>query len=117
MEEQVTIPAGAFVESLYRGNKEIKKDRAEAIAEDVQTVYKRKVEDMELEMKRLIRKRENMLDMAPDNAHSLKPASDVNAVNFVEEDLRIGYDLKQLELRLEVARARYKYLFTAGAPA
>jgi hypothetical protein len=39
------ITKGAFVQSLKRNNKEIKAARAEAIAEDLQLVYKRKVEE------------------------------------------------------------------------
>ena len=44
---------GAFVESLKRNNQKIREDRAIAIAEDAQLIYKREVEDLEIQIKRL----------------------------------------------------------------
>ena len=37
---------GAFYGSLKRNNKQIRDDRALAIAEDTELVYKRKIEDL-----------------------------------------------------------------------
>lgn len=38
---------GAFLSSLKRNNKQIRDDRATAIAEDAQVLYRRTVEDLE----------------------------------------------------------------------
>lgn len=102
---------GEFFKSLNRNNRSIKKDRAVAITEDVQTYYKREVEDMRLEMKRLVRERNNMLDLSPADKNSLILASDFNAKEFVNKDIEIGLKLRNLKIKLEVAEASYNNLF------
>ncbi len=104
---------GAFVESLKRNNKKIRDDRAIAISEDAQMIYKREVEDIEIKIKRLRRDREAMLDLSPTDAQSLVLASDFNSKDFVAKDIEIGIQIRNLEIKLEIARARYKLLFTA----
>jgi hypothetical protein len=102
---------GAFVSSLTRNNKEIKRDRAIQIAEDTEITYKRRIEDMEQEIKKLKRDRESMLDLSPTNADSLMIASDFKAKEFIEKDLKIGITIRNLEIALEIAKERYNYLF------
>lgn len=104
---------GAFVESLKRNNKKIRDDRAVAIAEDVQMIYKRETEDIELEIKRIKRERENMLDLSPTDAQSLVLASDFNSKDFVAKDLDLAVKIRNLEIKLELAKARYNFLFTS----
>lgn len=103
---------GAFVSSLVRNNKKIREDRAIAIAESAETYYKRKVEDTQLEIKRLKRERENMLDMSPSDANSLVLATDFDAQAFVEKDIELGTKIRNLEIKLEIAQQRYNTLFT-----
>jgi hypothetical protein len=103
---------GAFVESLKRNNKKIREDRAIAIAEDAQMIYKREVEDFELEIKKLKREREAMLDLSPSTADSLVLASDFDAKGFVTKDIDLGVKIRNLEIKLEIASTRYKNLFT-----
>lgn len=100
-----------FMEFLIRNNKQIRQDRAEVIAEDTQIIFKRKIEDIELHIKKLQRERENMLDLSPDHALSLKLAENFNANEFVEKDLKIGIEIRNEEIKLEIARKRYQYLF------
>lgn len=102
---------GAFIASLKRNNKQIRDDRAVAIAEAVQLKYRRAVEDLEVLLKDKVRRRDNMLDMSPDTALSLKPAKDIDADKFVAEDLALGYDIRNLEIQLEIARKQYETLF------
>ena len=104
---------GAFVESLKRNNKKIRDDRAIAIAEDAQMIYKREVEDLQLEIKKLKREREAMLDLSPTDAQSLVLASDFDSKAFVAKDLDLGVKIRNLEIKLEIAEVRYKTLFTA----
>lgn len=119
MEEQengASAPAldelsGAFVDSLRRNNKKIRDDRAIAIAEDAQMRYKRTIEDITLEIKKLKRERENMLDLSPTDAQSLVLATDFNAQNFVDKDIEIGIKLRNLEIKLEIAQRQFKHLF------
>lgn len=105
---------GKFIESLKRNNKQIRDDRATAIAEDAQLIYKREVEDLELQIKRIKRDQENMLDLSPANAQSLVLASDFDAKDYVVKDLKLGVDIRNLEIKLEIAKKRYQYLFGEG---
>lgn len=102
---------GAFVGSLTRNNKQIKTDRAVAIAEDAEMIFKRTVEDIETKLKRMRRDRENMLDLSPGDKMSLTLASDFDATDFVQRDLKLGVDIRNEEIKLAIAKERYNYLF------
>lgn len=106
--------AGAFISSLKRNNKQIRDDRALAIAETAQLIFKRKVEDLDLEIKRMKRDRENMLDMSPTTADSLVLASDFNAEGFTQKDIDLGVKIRNAEITLEIAKSRYEHLFGAA---
>lgn len=112
MSEKIdTNLTGAFFDSLNRNNKKIKRDRAIAITEDAQLLYKREIEDMEMQLKRLIRERDNMLDLSPTTADSLVLASDFDGKNFVSKDLQIGLNIRNLEIKLDIGKRRYNLLF------
>lgn len=113
-EETKAQMRGAFISSLKRNNKEIRDDRATAIAEDAMVMYRRQVEDLELRVNRLKRDRENMLDMSPDNVFSLKLASDFKADEFVARDLKLGVEIRETEIKLDIARKQYQHLFEEG---
>jgi len=102
---------GIFIGSLVRNNKKIREDRAIAIAEQAQMIYKREVEDIEMKIKQIKRERDNMLDMSPTDAQSLVLATDFDAKSFVAKDMELGITLRNLEIKLEIARSRYKSLF------
>jgi hypothetical protein len=102
---------GAFFSSLKRNNRQIRDDRATAIAEDTELVYKRKIEDLELSIKKMKREQENMLDLSPTNAQSLILASDFNSAEYVEKDIDLGIKIRNTEITLEIAKKRYQYLF------
>lgn len=106
---------GAFIESLKRNNKQIRGDRAEAIGEDAAIRFKRVVEDLEIDIRRKQRERDNMLDLSPDNAMSLMVAKDFDSAKFVERDIGLGLEIRELRIRLEIAQARYNELFV-GTP-
>ena len=102
---------GAFFESLVRNNKKIREDRAQAIQEAAEITYKREVEDLQLKIKQQRRDRDNMLDMSPENSLSLIVASDFDEKLFVAKDIEIGINIRNLEIKLEIALARYNVLF------
>ena len=102
---------GAFAASLTRRNTQIRNDRAIAITEGVELVYKRLVEDLTIELKQLRRDQESALDLSPEVAISLKPAIDINFKQFVETDMKVGLQIRNVEIRLEIAKTRYEYLF------
>ncbi len=103
---------GVFVDSLRRNNKKIRDDRAIAIVEAAEMLYKRTVEDLELEIRGMKRDRDAMLDLSPTDANSLLLASDFNAKAFVQKDLELGVNIRLLEIKVEIARERYKFLFS-----
>ena len=102
---------GAFFGSLKRNNKQIRDDRALAIAEDTDLVYKRQIEDLELSIKKMTREQENMLDLSPTNAQSLILASDFKSEDYVRKDIDLGVKIRNAEITLEIAKKRYTYLF------
>jgi hypothetical protein len=111
MDEKVTKAEGAFLSSLKRNNKQIRDDRATAIGESAQLLYKRAVEDLEVHIKQMRRDQENMLDLSPSNALSLVVASDFKADAYVTKDMELSVDIRNAEIELEIARKRYAYLF------
>ncbi len=109
-----TEPKGAFFESLKRNNSQIRNERAAAIVEDAQLLYRRQLEDLTLQLKRLRREQENRLDLSPESADSLVLAIDFDAKTYVEEDLALSVQIRNLEIKVELAEKRYQYLFTGG---
>lgn len=107
-------PQGAFFDSLKRNNKQIRNDRATAIAEDTELVYKRKIEDLEINIRKMRREQENMLDLSPTTTQSLILASDFNCDEYVEKEIELGIKIRNTEITLEIARQRYQYLFGGG---
>lgn len=103
---------GKFVDSLKRNNKKIREDRAIQIAESAQMKYKRKVEDLQHEIRDLNRTRNAALDLSPDTGDSLKLALNFNADEFVQSDINIGLKIREKEILLEIAQTRYNELFT-----
>jgi hypothetical protein len=110
-EVKKAVQKGAFIDSLKRNNKQIRDDRAEAIGEDAQLVYKREVEDLELSIKKMRREQENMLDLSPSHAQSLVLASDFDSKQYVDNDIHLGVKIRNAEIRLEIAQKRFTYLF------
>ena len=105
---------GAFVDSLVRNNKKIREDRAIAIAEQTEMLYKRQVEDLTVELRQLKRDRDNALDLSPSDAQSLTLASDFDAKSFVEKDIAIGVKIRETEIKIQIAQDRYNALFKGG---
>ena len=110
-QNEKTAEVGAFILSLKRNNRDIKNDRATAIAEDAELVFKREIEDLQMKLKRLIRKRDNMLDLSPSNTHSLMLAEDFDAKGFVEEDLKLAVEIRNLEIKISLGELRFQHLF------
>jgi len=66
-----------------------------------------------MEIKDLKRTRENMLDLSPDTGDSLKLALNFNADDFIKEDVEIGVKIRNLEIKLEIAKNQFARLFGA----
>jgi len=102
---------GAFMASLKRNNRQIRDDRALAISEDTQMLYKRNIEDLEVSIKRKMRDQENMLDLSPTTTQSLILASDFDSSDYVAKDVELGVQIRNLEIKLGIALKRYDHLF------
>ena len=109
-----TKPKSAFYDSLVRNNSKIRADRALAIMEDAELIYKRKVEDLHIQINQLLRQRRNALDLSGDSALSLQPAKDFNATLFAETDLKLAQDLRNLRITLKLAQESYDFFFGDG---
>jgi hypothetical protein len=109
--DTTTALKGAFMESLVRNNKKIREDRALAIGEAAEMIYKRRVEDLRLKIKQLKRERDAMLDLSPTTADSLVLASDFDEQKFVDREIDLGLKIRENEITLEIAEDRYTHLF------
>lgn len=110
LEEQKELK-GTFEASIKRNNKQIREDRALSITEDAELIYKREVEDLRTQIKRLTRERDNMLDLSGNSTTTIISAADFDAKAFAEKDLDIGLKIRNLEIKLEIATKRYNELF------
>lgn len=114
IENQLNELKGRFVESLRRGGREIRQDRALAIAEDAELIFKREVEDISTALKTTKRDRDSMLDMGGVSTTAIISQSDFDAKSFVAKDLELGLKIRNLEIKLEIATKRYNELFKDG---
>lgn len=104
--------SGVFVSSLMRDHKAIRRDRAEAIIQDTQTLYKRTVEDILIAISKAKREQNAIIDLSPDTTVSLLPnLKDYDENEFVTKDLKYSLEIRNLEIKYEVAVKRYEYLF------
>ena len=102
---------GAFESSLVRNNSQIKKDRAADIRLDAETVYKRQVEDLEIQIRKLVSRRSAALDLSPTNSMSLVPAGDFDGIAFATKDQELTLEIRTLKIRYICAKARFTHLF------
>lgn len=110
-EQAVKQDRGFVYESLGRTNAQIRADRGDAIAEDLELSFKRDVEDSKRKVNRLERERKSMYDFSPTNALSLVLASDVKADEILQKDKKITIDIRNAKIELELAEERYLELF------
>ncbi len=71
-----------FKDMLHRNNRSIRDDRADAIIKTARLEYKRKVEDLEMELDQIETDKLSMLDLSPTNAQSLQLVSDFDQKKF-----------------------------------
>lgn len=99
-----------FIESLQRNNDQIREDRARIIGADSELIYRRRIEDIELKIKRLEREQEGLIDISPLDRNSLTFA-DFQPEAFVQKDIELSLTIRNLNIQLEVAVKRFEYLF------
>jgi hypothetical protein len=106
-------PVGAFNKALSLRGDAVLDNRANAIADDAALTYRQTVERLELEDRKLAMEQEALLDLAPDDANSLRAARDFDADQFVKKDIDLAVKRQVHRLRLEAARERLAVLFGA----
>lgn len=108
-----------FKDSLRRTFKQIRDAAAESVTEDMETTYKRKIEDLALQIRRYDRDRDDLiLSLAPNNALSTTVVpSDFSAEKFLEKDLEIGRNKRDTLIYLRLMLNRYNDLFGEYAEA
>ena len=102
-----------FKEDLMRNFKQLKESRAESVAEEVEIMYRRKIEDLCHLIRNYDRDRENIiLDLSPVNALSgAVVPSDFRAEDFMMKDLEIGRNKRDALINLKIMVERYTVLF------
>lgn len=117
MADELTVAApatelkGAFQQSLYRNNKQIRKDRADSIIRLAQVNYKRSVEDLALRIEQQQSDLEGLLDLSPTNTQSLVLTSDFNAADFAAKDQALRLGIYNDKIKLKVLVEGYFELF------
>jgi hypothetical protein len=105
------IQQGRFFEVLNRVDSEIKDDRVKTILEDAERIYVRSIEDLRAKTKTLMMEQDNILDLSSNGMVPIPPASEFNAVNFVQKDSETAFRIVDCKLSLEIIEARFKQLF------
>lgn len=106
-----TITQGIVGASLGRTNAQIRHDRGNAIAEDLEMSFRRGVEDKRIKLKRFIRDRDAMFDFSPTNALSLVLVKDLDTASIRDRDESLTIQIRQIKIELEEAEKRYEELF------
>jgi len=102
---------GYIAESLTRDSGQIKRDRAESIAEDIKISYERAIQDLEIEVKKIKRKMKGTFDFSPNSTFSLVLADNVEGVDIVEKDMDNALAYRNKKVKLILAKKRYNHLF------
>lgn len=108
-----TPKKSTFKEDLMRNFKQLKESRAESVAEELEIIYRRKIEDLCHLIRNYDRDRENIiLDLSPINAFSgAVVPSDFRAEDFMMKDLEIGRNKRDALINLRIMIERYSDLF------
>lgn len=111
MEE--TKNTGVFLANLTKNFKQIKQERAESVTEDVETTFRRHIEDLCKDIRDIDRTLQNLfLSMAPTTAleNTVVPA-DFNASAFMKKEQELGLERRKLLITLRIMLERYEYYF------
>jgi hypothetical protein len=109
IEDKTTI--GALQASLDRNSKQIRSDRARQIADTAKLRFRRKIEDMTMKLIEFQNNQDAILDMSPDNTHSIISATNFDADVFVTTTSKLAHDIFLTEQALNVLKIEYQRLF------
>lgn len=111
-EEVVEVEVqGSLYASLDRSNKQIRQERGDALAEQIETAFRRDLEDMRYKIRDMKRRRTNMYDFSPTNSQSLVMAKDIEAPSILRDDKALSIEIRNKQIEIEVMEERYLELF------
>ena len=102
---------GFLLQSLSRTNADIRKDRGDAIFEDLEIAFKRDVEDAHRKIKQIERQRKDMYDFSPNSTTSLVLAKNVQADEILQKDKVFTLEMRDAKIDFDLAQERYTFLF------
>lgn len=102
---------GKFQSILMRNNKQLREDRGLLISKNAEKSYRRRVEDLSDALEQLIVDRDQLLDVNPGNTQTIINPSDFNQDEFVSKHVEIGLKIREIQIKLEVAKKGYEDLF------
>lgn len=114
MSESLQGKKGALAASMLRNPKQIRADRGLDIYEDLESVYRTKLENLEREIKKLKRKRDGKIDLSPSNTLSMLMAENFDADKFMVEDIEFSKEIRQKMILQKIIQARYDFLVGDG---
>ena len=116
-ETGVDIPVvGSLYASLERSNKQIRQERGDALAKQIEKSFRRAVEDLRYILDDLRTKRTNMYDFSPTNSQSLVMAREVDANKILDDDKALSIVIRNKEIELEIMEERYFELIGKRLP-
>ena len=107
------IQKNAFKNSLLRSFKDLKTAKAIAVTEDLETSYRRSIEDYCKILRNIEREREDLiLNLSPTSigTNSVVPTG-FNTDKFLTEDINLGLKQRETIIHLEIVLDRYQRLF------
>ena len=107
------IQKNAFKNSLLRSFKDLKTAKAIAVTEDLETSYRRSIEDYCKVLRNIERERDDLiLNLSPTSigTNSVVPTG-FNTDKFLTEDINLGLKQRETVIHLEIVLDRYQRLF------
>jgi hypothetical protein len=108
---KAVVKTGALAESLGRNGTKIRADRARQIADDSKVEFRRTVEDIGRDIRRLEISKEGLLDMNGDNELSIISSRDFNVDTFIKETVSIVKQIANKQIAYDLLAKEYEYLF------
>jgi N12 class adenine-specific DNA methylase len=102
---------GRFQEALERSGSKVRKERAHQISSSAERAFRRKKEDLQADLEELLVKKDIMLDMSPNNTHSIISAENFDGNEFSGRYHEICLRIRETKINLEVAMQAYDELF------
>ena len=97
-------------DSLTRNSKTIKQDRADEILESILITGKRKVEDLELQLTKLLRKKRSLVDLSPNTTFTIISVEEFEKIDLFERFCELNAEIRNKKIAINVARKSYNEL-------